>query len=311
MAPTGRDRSDDIAGAGLSATDRLRRLVPRSALGLAALVCCMAVAAAFSGAVLYAYYEARQQRTENQIDDFVSGFSDEVEAARGIIQEDGATAREAIDTQLAELERFAASGESLQSLVERVAPSVFFVATLDENGAPSVGSAFVVFADAQQSFLLASYTTVRAATVSPGPGVTVRKGGDEYEATVFTWDPALDLALLVIDQPNLPALTWAADDAPARLGDRVFAVSGLGAAGAAVTQGFVADVSADGIQHDAPVGAAFQGGPLVNSEGEVLGVSSRHFAPLGYDPLDVFFAPQVRRACDTVLRCPDGAPQPG
>ena len=56
-----------------------------------------------------------------------------------------------------------------------------------------------------------------------------------------------------------------------------------------MSQGFIAGVSSEGIQHDAPVGAAFQGGPLVNSAGEVLGVASRAYAPLGFAPEAVFF----------------------
>jgi S1-C subfamily serine protease len=72
-----------------------------------------------------------------------------------------------------------------------------------------------------------------------------------------------------------------------------------------VSQGSVADVSANGIQHDAAVGQSFQGGPLVNSKGELLGVASRSYAPLGFASDGVFFAPPIRAACDKVLRCPD------
>ncbi|MGH9184828.1 MAG: trypsin-like peptidase domain-containing protein [Acidimicrobiales bacterium] len=286
----------------------LRRVLPNTALSLAALVFFMGIASAFTGAVLYAYYEARQQRTENEVEAFVADFADEVEAARGVVRAEGETALGQIQAQLDELEQFAASGQTLQSLVDRVAPSVWFVSTQDEAGAPSAGSAFVVFADTDQSFLLASYTTVRAATVDPGPSVIVSKAGEEYEATLFSWDPALDLALLAIPKPSLPALPWAGDDPAVRLGDRVLVVSGFGGDGAAVTQGFVAAVSAEGIQHDAPVGAAYQGGPLVNTNGEVVAVASRAYSPAGFDPLAVFLAPPVRRACDSVVQCPSGAP---
>ena len=174
-----------------------------------------------------------------------------------------------------------------------------------------MGSAFVVFADADNSYLLTSYTTVRAATADPGPEVSVRKGEESLPVRVFTWDPNRDMALLELDRPNLPALQWTTDESPAlNVGDRVFAISGLGTAGGSITQGLVADVSADGIQHDLPIGAAYQGGPLLDSEGKVVGMASRTYAPLGFDPLAVFFAPPIRTACDAVLSCPDGG-QPG
>src|SRR5207253_320960 len=79
-----------------------------------------------------------------------------------------------------------------------------------------------------------------------------------------------DLALLIIKKGNQPKLNWVSGKPAVKLGERVFAVSGRGGAGASITQGNVADVFARGIQHTAPVGAAYRGSPLVNSDGEVV-----------------------------------------
>jgi S1-C subfamily serine protease len=296
---------------GLGSEGRFHRLLPTTALGLAALLFCMSIASAFTGAVLYAFYEYRLGKTEDRVDAFEAGFEDEVDAAIGQIGTERDTAVGAVQSQLDDLERFAASGETLNSLLERSAPSVWFVSTLDETGQPSVGSAFVVFADGEQSFLLTSFNTVRAATQEPAPDITIRKGDEELAVQLTSWDPANDLALLTVDRPNLPALPWAKTDPPTQVGDRVFVVSGLGAAGGAISQGFVADVSANGIQHDSPVGAAFQGGPLLNSAGEVLAVASRAYSPLGFAPEAVFFGVPIRASCAEVVRCPDDSPQPG
>jgi S1-C subfamily serine protease len=288
------------------AADRLRRLVPRSALGLAGLVFCMGIAAAFSGAVLYAYYESRQEATTNKVESFVGGFTDQLDNARKIIKDEGDQAKDQVQNQLDELQKFAASGSTLTQLAANAQPSVFFVSTLDTTGAPSVGTAFVAFSDAETSYLLTSYATIAAATQNPAPAVTLRKPGqDDITATVYTWDPAKDLALLSVPKPNLPALKWA--DGEPKVGDRVFAISGLGSTGAAITQGFVADVSSDGIQHDAPVGMQFQGGPLLNSDGQVVAIASRAYSPLGFLSETVWFAPLVHQTCDDVLRCPDGS----
>lgn len=306
---------DDGAGAAASAPSggarpSLRALVPRTALGLAGLLFAMSVASALTGAVLYAYYAYRLGQTEDRVDEFAARFEGAVDEAVERIETERDTAVGAVQGQLDELQRFAASGETLSGLLEAAAPSVWFVSTLDEAGQPSVGSAFVVFSDSEQSFLLTSYTTVRAATQQPAPEITVRKGDDVLAVSLTTWNPATDLALLTADRPSLPALRWAPTDPPLRVGDRVFAVSGLGASGGAISQGFVADVSANGIQHDAPIGAAFQGGPILTSNGEVLAVASRAYAPLGFDPQAVFFGVPIRAACAEVLRCPDDA-QPG
>jgi S1-C subfamily serine protease len=184
---------------------------------------------------------------------------------------------------------------------------VWFVRTLDEAGQPSVGSAFVVASDSNQTFMLTSYTTVRAATRRPGPAVTVRKGNQELKADLYTWEEGKDLALLIVAKGDMKKLSFAPKDPALNVGERVFAIAGLGSAGTSVTQGFVADVSANGIQHDAAVGQGFQGGPLVNSKGELLGVSSRAYSPLGFTSDGVYFALPIRGACEKVLRCPDDA----
>lgn len=306
-------------GAGAAAHDedeshrgaRLRRLVPTTVLGLAGLLFAMSVASAFTGAVLYAFYEYRLGKTEDRVDAFEAGFEDQVDEAIGRIDTERDTAVGAVQSQLDDLERFAASGETLSSLLEKAQPSVWFVSTLDEAGQPSVGSAFVAFSDGEQSFLLASYTTVRAATQNPAPDITIRKGDEELPVELSSWDAANDLALLTVDRPNLPALSWAPTDPPLQIGDRVFVVSGLGAAGGSISQGFVADVSATGIQHDSPVGAAFQGGPLLNSNGEVVAVASRAYSPLGFAPEAVFFGVPIRSSCTEVIHCPDNSAQPG
>lgn len=289
----------------------IRRLVPTTALGLAGLLFFMSIASAFTGAVLYAFYAYRLGQTEDRVDAFQAGFEDQVDEAVGRIGTERDAAVGAVQSQLDDLEKFAASGETLSTLLDKTSPSVWFVSTLDEAGQPSVGSAFVVFSDAEQSFLLASYTTVRAATQEPAPRITIRKGDDELPVELTSWDPANDLALLTVDRPQLPALKWAASDPPVQVGDRVFAVSGLGAAGGSISQGFVADVSANGIQHDAPVGAAFQGGPLLTSAGEVLAVASRAYSPLGFAPEAVFFGVPIRSSCTEVLHCPEDGAQPG
>jgi S1-C subfamily serine protease len=183
---------------------------------------------------------------------------------------------------------------------------VFFVHTLDVNGQASVGSAFVVASSNTQSLLVTSYTTVQAATHSPAPAVYIRQGSTDTQVTVRAWDPQYDLALLVAPQPNLHALPAAGPTPAPQPGDRTFAVSGLGSAGASIAQGAIIDVSASGIAEDAAVGPAFQGGPLVNQAGQVVAVASRTYAPLGFANDGVWFAPYVEAACNKVLVCPGG-----
>jgi S1-C subfamily serine protease len=283
------------------------RLLPRSVLGITALILAAALGAAFSGAVLYAFYEYRLNTNEQSIDEYVAGFDERLDTAVKIIDQERDDARSAVKQELEPLQQLVASGETVSELLGKVAPSVWFVATLGEDGSPSVGSAFVVFADAERSFLLTSYTTIKAATRRPGPAIELRKGEDRLPADLINWEESRDLALVSIPRGNLPRLAWSTADPVVDPGERVFAVSGLGSRGGQVTQGIVTDVSGAGIQHDSAVGTHFQGGPLVTANGDVVGVASRTFAPLNFAADAVWFAPPIRTACERVLSCPDDA----
>ena len=279
------------------------RLLPRTVLGLTVLVLAFAIGAAFSGVVFYSFYEFRKDKSDAAIE----GFDQRRDDALNRINDESDTARAEIQKELEPLRKIRAEGEVLETLSKKVEPSVWFVRTLDEAGQPAVGSAFVVASDEDQSFLLTSFNTIRAATRRPGPQVVVRKGDQEVRADLITWQEDRDLALLVIGRGNIPKIDFAPRDPPLKTGERIFAIAGLGGSGVSVTQGFVADVSNNGIQHDAAVGTAFQGGPLVNSDGKAMAVASRTYAPLGFATDEVFFGVPLRAACERVLKCPDDA----
>lgn len=284
------------------------RLVPKTVLGMSVIILAFAVGSAFSGVAFYAYYENRLTKNERFNTDFANQFGEQFKNAEETIKNETNNGQAAIQKELEPLKRLAATGDTLGELLKKAGPSLFFVQTQDEAGQASVGSAFSVASDGKQSLLLTSYTTVRAATRQPGPQVIVRQGDNQQRATLWTWQEDKDLALLVIPTPNVPKLSFAGSSPPVRLGERVFALSGLGGSGGAVAQGFVADVSAAGIMHDAAIGQAFQGGPLLSSEGKVLGVASRTYAPLGYATDQIWFAVPGKAACERVLKCPNGDP---
>ena len=285
-----------------------QRLIPKTALGISIIILSAALGAAFSGAALYAYYDYRLNKNEDRVDAFVRGFDTRFKRAQDIIAFETASAQNQIRAQIKPLEALTAAGGTLEQVLQKVSPSLWFVHTLDENGGAAVGTAFVVASDDQSALLVTSYNTVRAATRRPGPDVMVRQGAEDIKADLWTWQEDKDLALLVIPKPGAPRLPWAAGSPPIRTGERTFAVSGLGGAGGAITQGFVADISEPTVQHTAAVGVQFQGGPLVNSAGEVLAVASRTYAPLGFTSDQVTFAVPVRMSCERVLKCPGGSP---
>jgi S1-C subfamily serine protease len=274
------------------------------------LILATAVGSAFSGAVLYAYYDYRLSKNEERTQDFVGNFDERFKRATDTIAAEREAAKAEVRKELEPIKKIRAEGETLEALTKKAQPSVWFVSTLDEAGQPSVGSAFVVASDSDQTLMVTSFNTVRAATRTPGPAITVRKGDEQLKATLRTWQDDKDIALLIVSKANVPKLTFAPKEPPLKLGERVFPVSGLGASGGAITQGFVADVSSAGVQHDAAVGPSFQGGPVLNDKGEVVAVASRAYAPLGFVTDDVFFAVPILATCEKILRCPEGSGSP-
>ena len=288
-----------------------QRLLPKSVVGVVVLMLAAAIGFAFGGTVLYAYYQYKTDKIEKKVNSFVNGFEDRYNKAVADIDKEKEDAKAEVRKEIEPIKELRASGATLKSLVDKVKDSIYLVETQDEFGRAQVGSAFVVTSDAEKSYLVTSLSVVRAATRKPGPAITVRKGDERTDATLWTWHEERDLALLIVNKGSLPRVKWAAADDVPQYGERIFDVAGVGGAGGSITQGFVADVSAAGIMHDAAVTGPFAGGPILNSKGEVLGIGTPGYMPLGFTSDRVTFAPYIRAACEKILKCPAGASDAG
>jgi S1-C subfamily serine protease len=190
---------------------------------------------------------------------------------------------------------------SVEALADEVAPSVWRVTTLDEAGRPVEASAVVAGSFGGQSFLLTTFAAVRASTRVPGPPITVRNGGSDATATLWTWQEDKDLALLVISRPA-PPLLWATENPEGTPGERVF----VAAEGSGLASGKIVASSPTGIEHDIVTDDRRRGGALINEKGEVLGMASGEYNPGGVGTDRIFVAVPMRAACGQVLQCGGG-----
>ncbi len=104
-----------------------------------------------------------------------------------------------------------------------------------------------------------------------------------YKATVIGVDHQHDLALLKIDAPNLVPATLS-DSAGLMVGQRVYAIGNPFGLSGTMTRGIISAIRsiggsggepiADAIQTDAAVNPGNSGGPLLNSRGEVIGITT-------------------------------------
>lgn len=119
--------------------------------------------------------------------------------------------------------------------------------------------------------------------------VTVRLIDDrEFEAEVVGYDEQTDLALLKIKADDLTVSRFGNSD-QARVGDWVVAIGNPFGLGGTATVGIVSARGRDiqsgpydnYLQIDAPINRGNSGGPVFNTEGEVVGVNTAIFSPNG------------------------------
>jgi S1-C subfamily serine protease len=149
------------------------------------------------------------------------------------------------------------------------------------GGGVATGSGFVV--DDEGHILTNNHVVEGASTV------TVKLGASdtEHSAEVVGTDPSSDLALLEVDAPaaELHPLTLG-DSSQAEVGDPVVAIGNPFGLDRTVTSGIVSALqrqiqAPDGfsisnvIQTDAAINPGNSGGPLINAEGEVIGINSQ------------------------------------
>ena len=186
-----------------------------------------------------------------------------------------------------------------EGIAAKARPSVWSVSSLDEAGRPVEGAGFIAGSFGGQTYLLTSLSIVRAATRIPGPEVVVRNSGSEVKATLWTWQEDRDLALLVTGR-TAPSLSWAEEQPPTKVGDKVYLVAADGSPVAGVLTG----ISPTSIQHNIHVDERRQGAPILNERAQILGMATLSVNPSSTDT--VFSAVPIGASCERVLSCGEG-----
>jgi hypothetical protein len=156
--------------------------------------------------------------------------------------------------------------QPLEELVSRVVPAVAFV-----QAGVNRGTGF---------FIARDRLLTNAHVVGGQSSVRLQLGDTSYSARVINVSNGSDLAVLQVynPNPNQPVLTLGSVSG-ARVGEEVIAVgSALGVLSNTVTRGIVSAVRKAGpvtlIQTDAAINPGNSGGPLVNRDGQVIGINS-------------------------------------
>ncbi len=183
---------------------------------------------------------------------------------------------------------------TIPEVVTMVRPSVVSInveiTTYDFFNRPAkaegAGSGWVIRED--------GYIVTNNHVVQDADNVTVTLGdGRIFQAQSVKTDPLTDLAVVKIDASGLSALSIG-DTSRLQVGDGVVAIGNALGQGISATAGIVSvvDVSLNAspgqtllglIQTDAAINPGNSGGPLVNMEGQVIGINSIKIAQVGVE----------------------------
>ncbi len=174
---------------------------------------------------------------------------------------------------------------STEDIVDRILPSVVTVINIQaeygyfdaQDGKRIVGSGIVVD---DRGYIVTNAHVVAA----PHTLTVILSSGDELPADLIIYEPSQDLAMLKVEADNLSNAVWGSSE-QVRLGQPVMAVgSALGDFPNSVTMGIVSGLNRTLgldefvvyglIQTDAAINQGNSGGPLVNLNGEVVGINT-------------------------------------
>lgn len=173
---------------------------------------------------------------------------------------------------------------SIKDIAKKVLPTVVSISVSSTTGS-GTGSGSIVQSDATKSYIVTNNHVIDDA-VSGGKVTVEFQDGTELTATIKGRDIAYDLAVLEISKGNLPTISTG-DSSKVLIGDLSVAIgSPLGLSGT-VTSGIISALNRpvlagstnqasyiDALQTDAAVNPGNSGGPLVNGQGEMIGVNS-------------------------------------
>ncbi|MDA0739998.1 MAG: Do family serine endopeptidase [Nitrospirae bacterium] len=113
--------------------------------------------------------------------------------------------------------------------------------------------------------------------------------GEEFPGKIIGTDPKTDLAVIKIEGANLPFVSWSKDET-LKVGNLVLAVGSPFGLKSSVTMGIISALGRgnvgiteyeDFIQTDAPINPGNSGGPLINMNGEIVGINTAIFSRTG------------------------------
>lgn len=203
---------------------------------------------------------------------------------------------------------------TFREVASHIGPSVVHIRTLVQKNVMGMGSGVIIDS---KGFILTSYHVVRNASAI---NITLADRR-EYSAEMIAFDPLTDLAVLKINADDI-APAELGNSATAEVGDWVLAIGSPLGLQQTVTAGIISATGRDltgekddpflgyhnFIQTDAAINEGNSGGPLVDLNGTVIGITH---ASMGSSFTGISFATPINFIKNVLesMKCGEGAPR--
>ena len=189
--------------------------------------------------------------------------------------------------------------KDVNAFIASMVGSLVLVECQISDGTYSQGSGFAM---ATQELNLRSGTVLVTSwhvvedCLAEKPIVLTTADGATYVASVSDADVAADIALLDAPELSIPALSSESDPSQ---GDWVMAIGNPQGVTGTVTVGVVSSLKPGEIYSDAAIAPGSSGGPLVNNQGAVVGITSWVFT----DASNFSISRDIDSLCDMLVSC--------
>jgi len=163
------------------------------------------------------------------------------------------------------------TAQNIQEVLPRISPAIVFISKIDSNGEQWQGRGFIINSDG------VVVTNLHVAADPKEINVKLKDGAIYPVTGIISYDANLDVCLLKIDAHNLPVLSLA-DSSSSKIGEKIYAITNPENLDSAFSEGTISRIkhfqNIKYLQFTAPVVPGHSGSPLLNSQGQVLGVIS-------------------------------------
>ena len=212
--------------------------------------------------------EQQVEQKTTQLNQSIQQRGNEIAGLSGKLDEVQTQSQEEVAKLQDSLSRLKIENQDFSEVIDNSIPAVVSVLTNEGSG-----SGFII--DDDLGYVVTNYHVMEGATAA----AIETSDGRRHRVSIVGFNERADIAVLQINATGLDSINFGNSDA-LRVGEKVIAVGNPGGFDFTVSQGIVSAVGRidskdrELVQIDVPINPGNSGGPLINGQGQVVGVNT-------------------------------------